>query len=67
MGQVKEINIKNRGYYFCDHMINIKNFDSKLLKIDKKLHDDIDINYISYTTINKFGDCENIHSGNLCI
>ena len=66
-GQVKEINIKNRGYYFCDDMINIKNFDSSLLKIDKKSHDDIDIYDIGYTTINTFSDCENIHSVNLCI
>ena len=45
-------------------MINIKNFHSNLLKIDKKLYKDIDIYYISYITINKFGDCENIHSVN---
>ena len=47
MGQVKEINIKNWGYYFCDDMINIKNFYSNLLKIEKKLHEDIDIYTIS--------------------
>ena len=35
MGSIKEINIKNRTYFF-DDMINIKNFDSNLLKIDKK-------------------------------
>ena len=35
-------------------MINIKNFHSKPYK-------DIDIYYISYITIKKFGDCENIH------
>ena len=64
MGQVKEINIKNRGYYFYDDMINIKNFHSNLLKIDKKSHKDIDIYYIGYITIKKFGDCENIHSVN---
>ena len=28
MNLVKEINIKNRTYYFFDDMINIKNFDS---------------------------------------
>ena len=39
MGQVKEINIKNRGHYFCDDMINIKNFHTNLLKIDKKSHE----------------------------
>ena len=36
MGNVKEINIKNRKHYFFDDMINIENFDSNLLKIDKK-------------------------------
>ena len=35
MGEVKHINIKNRTYYFYNH-IGIKNFDAKLLKIDKK-------------------------------
>ena len=35
MGSIKEINTKNRTYFF-DDMINIKNFDSNLLKIDKK-------------------------------
>ena len=28
MGNIKEINIENRTYYFFDDMINIKNFDS---------------------------------------
>ena len=32
MGNIKEINIKNRTYHFFDDMINIKNFDPKLLK-----------------------------------
>ena len=36
MRTVKEIDIKNRTYYFCNDMINIKKFDSNLLKIDKK-------------------------------
>ena len=64
MGQVKKINMKNRGYYVCDDMINIKNFDSNLLKIDKKSHEDINIYYIGYIMIKKFSDCENIHSVN---
>ena len=41
-----------------------KNFQSNLLKIDKKLHKDIDIYYIGYVTIEKFSYCENIHSVN---
>ena len=64
MEQVKKINIKNRGYYFCDDMINLENFHSNLLKIDKKLHEDIDVYYISYIMIKKFSDYENIYSIN---
>ena len=46
----KELNIKNRTYYFWNDMINIKDFDSKLLKLDKKLSMDINIYYIGYVT-----------------
>ena len=46
MGNIKEINIKNRTYYFYDDMIKIKNFDSNLLKIDKKSFRNIAIYYI---------------------
>ena len=35
MGNIKEINIKNRTYYFFNDMINIKNFASSLIKITK--------------------------------
>ena len=64
MGQVKELNIKNQTYYFFDDMIDIRNFQSNLLKIDKKPYKDIDIYYIGYITIKKFGDSENIYSVN---
>ena len=37
MGNLKQINIKNRTYYFFDDMINIEDFDSKFLKTDKKI------------------------------
>ena len=43
---------------------NIKEFNSSLLKIDKKSYKDIDIYYIGYITIKKIGDCENIYSVN---
>ena len=36
MNSVKEINVKNRIYNFCDGMINIKNLDSNKIKIDEK-------------------------------
>ena len=45
-------------------MINIQNFHSNLLKIDKKSYKNIDIYYIGYIKIKKFGDCENIQSLN---
>ena len=51
MREVKEIKIKNRGYYFHDDMINIKSFNSHLLKIDKKSHENIDMYYIGYIII----------------
>ena len=54
MGKIKEINIKNRTYYFFDDMITIKDFDSNLLKIDKKWHKNIDIYYIGYITMKDF-------------
>ena len=63
MEQVETISIKNRGYYFDDDMINIKNFHSNLLKIGKTLHEDSDIYYISYIMIKKLNDCESSHSG----
>ena len=35
MGTIKQINIKNRTYYFYNDIIELENFDSSLLKIDK--------------------------------
>ena len=64
MGVVKQIDIKNRTYYFYNDMINIKKFDSNLLKIDKKSYKDIGIYNIGYITIKKIDDCENIYSVN---
>ena len=43
MGEVKQIDIKNRTYYFFNDMINIKDFDPNLLRIDKKSSKNIDI------------------------
>ena len=40
-------------------------FDSNLLKIDKKSYKDIDIYYIGYIIIKKIGNYENIYSINL--
>ena len=64
MGQVKELNIKNQTYFFFDDMIDIKNFNWNLLKIDKKSHKDIDIYSTGYLAIKKFSDFKNIRNIN---
>ena len=60
MGLVTQIDIKNRTYYFYNDMINIKNFDSNLLKIDKKSYKDIGIDNIRYIMVKKIDDYESI-------
>ena len=64
MGTVKQINIKNRTYYFYNDIIDLENFKSNLLKIDKKSYKDIGIYNIGYITIKKIDDYENIYSVN---
>ena len=54
MVNYKEINIKNRTYYFFDDIINIKDFDSNLLKIKKKSDKNIDIYCFGYITRKDF-------------
>ena len=63
MGEVKQINIKNRTHYFYN-MINLKDFDSNLLKPDKKHYKGINIYYIGYITIKKIDDCGSIYNAN---
>ena len=46
MGEVREINVKNRSYYFFNDMINIEVFDSNLLKTNKKSYKNIGITSI---------------------
>ena len=64
MGELKQINIKNRTYYFYNDIIDIEKFDSSMLKLDKKSYKDLDIYNIGYVTIKKIGDCKNINSVN---
>ena len=53
MGEVRQINMKNRTYYFYNDMINIKHFEPNLLKIDRKSYKNIGIYNIGYITIKK--------------
>ena len=64
MGEVKQMNIKNRTYYFYNDMNNLKNVLSNLLKIDNNHYKEINIYYIGYITIKKIDDYESIYSVN---
>ena len=64
MGVIKQINIKNRTYYFYNDIVDLKDFDAKLLKINKKSYKNIGIYNIGYITIKKIDDCESIYSVN---
>ena len=65
MGEVWQIDIKNRIYYFYNDIIDIKNVDPILLKIDKKSYKNIGIYNIGYIIqLKKIDDCKNIYSVN---
>ena len=64
MGIIKQINIKNRTYYFYNGIIDLKNFDARLLKIDKKSNKNIGTYNIGYITIKKIDDYESVYSVN---
>ena len=51
MGNIKEINVKNRTYYFLMIWLITQIFIQTYLKIDKKLYKNIDIYYIEYITM----------------
>ena len=43
MGTIKQVNIKNRTYYFYNDITDIKTFDSNMLKLEKKSYKNFDI------------------------
>ena len=50
MTTTKELNIKNKTYHFWNDLINLKDFNPELLKLDKKESININIYYIGYVT-----------------
>ena len=64
MGTIKQINIKNETYYFYKDIIDIKTFDSNMLKLDKKSYKNLNIYNIGYVTIKKIGLGYDINSVN---
>ena len=64
MGELKQINIKNRTYYFYNDIINLDEFDGSKIKVDKKDFNDIDIYYLGYEHKKKISECNVINSVN---
>ena len=62
--EVKDIDMKNRTYYFFNDIINIENFDPNI-KIDEKSDKNILIYCIRYVMI-KDSKYVKINSVNLC-
>ena len=64
MRKIRQINIKNRTYYFYNDQINLKDFDARLLKVNKRNYKEIDIYYIGSVTVKKIANWNNINSVN---
>ena len=64
MGELKQINIKNRTYYFYGDIIDVDEFDESKIKVDKKDFNDIDIYYLGYEHKKKISECNVINSIN---
>ena len=47
---IKQLDIKQRTYYFYNDFINIKDFDAKLLKLDNKTSMNLGIYCTGYIT-----------------
>ena len=64
METIKQVNIKNRTYYFCNDISNLDEFDESKIKVDKKDFSDTDIYYLGYEHKNKISECDVINSVN---
>ena len=64
MKKIKQINIKNRTYYFYNDIIDIDQFDESKIKVDKKDFNGIDIYYLGYEHKKKISECNAIKSVN---
>ena len=63
MGATKEINIKNRTYYYYNDIIDLDEFDESKIKVHKKDFNGIDI-YLAYEYKKKITECNIIRSVN---
>ena len=65
--KIKQLNIKNKTYYFWDDIIYIDNFNPNLLKVDKKNFLDYNVYNISYVTKKPEYNIESVNPLYLCI
>ena len=64
MRTTKEINIKNRTYYYYNDVIDLDDFDESKINVDKKDFNDRDIYYLGYEYKKKITECNIIRSVN---
>ena len=64
MEKIKQINIKNRTYYFYNDIIDFDEFDESKIKVDGKDFNDINIYYLGYEHKQKISECNVINSVN---
>ena len=64
MEVIKQVNIKNRTYYFYNDIINLDEFDRRNIKVDKNNFNDIDIYYRGYKYKETTTECNEINSVN---
>ena len=61
MGEIKQIDIKNRTYCFYNDIINLDEFDGSKIKVGRKNFNDIDdIYYLGYEYKKKITECNEI-------
>ena len=60
MGEIKQINIKNRTYYFYNDIIDLDEFDGSKIKVYEKNFNDIGICYLGYEYKKKNTECHEI-------
>ena len=64
METIKQINIKNRTFYFYNDIIDLDEIDGSKIKVNKKDFNEIDIYYLGYEHKKKISECDVINSVN---
>ena len=64
MGEIKQINIKNRTYYIYNDIINLDEFDGSKIKVDKKNFNNVSIYYLGNEYNKKITEFNEINSAN---